>query len=143
MSEKSEENPNSGLTTEVTEELAGDLIGIPFEIWSGFNPAVLPLSPTEQRLLAGPFSRILEKYGMGKLAKDEIVFAFYLTAFGYSRFRAVRAARPKKEIKTDVRDDSRQAGPGKDDVGKASGSGTSIPVPGPESLHSGLPGGIF
>lgn len=143
LSKKSEENPSSGLTTEVTEELAGDLINIPFEVWSSFNPVVLPLSLVERRLLAGPFSRILEKYGMGKIAKDEIVFAFYLTAFGYGRYKAVRAAKPKKEIKADVRDDSRKAGPGQDDIGKTDLAGTSKPVPGPESLHSGLPGGIF
>jgi len=26
-----------------------------------------------------PFARILEKYGLGKIAKDEILVAFYLT----------------------------------------------------------------
>jgi hypothetical protein len=123
--EKSEESQSSGLTTEVSEELAGDLINIPFEIWGSFNPVVLPLSPAEQAHLAGPFSRILEKYGMGKLAKDEIVFGFYLTAFAYGRYKAIRAAKPKKEIKPNVRDDSRQAGPGQDDPGKTTNPQTT------------------
>jgi hypothetical protein len=123
------------LTTEVTEELAGDLINIPFELWSSFNPVVLPLSPVERNLLAGPFSRILEKYGMGKLAKDEIVFGFYLTAFAYGRYKAVRAAKPKKEIKTDAGNDSRKAGPGQDDAGKTAPVGTSIPESGVEGIH--------
>ena len=139
LSEKSGEL-SSGLTTEVSEELAGDLINIPFEIWGSFNPAVLPLSPAEQAHLAGPFSRILEKYGMGKLAKDEIVFGFYLTAFAYGRYKAVRAAKPKKEIKPDVRDDSRKAGPGQDDVGKTVAVGTPSPESGVEGVHPGLPG---
>jgi hypothetical protein len=127
------EELSSGLTTiEVTEELAGDLINIPFEVWGTFNPVVLPLSPDEQRRLAGPFARILEKYGMGKLARDEVIFGFYLTASLYGRYKAVRASKPKKEVKSDVRDNSRKAGPGQDDVGQtviapptAGGAGSS------------------
>ena len=101
-------SPGSG-STEVTRELAGDLLNLPFQAWSLFNPVVLPLSPHEQELLAGPFSRILEKYGMGKIAKDEIVFGFYLTAFVYGRVKAIKDSKG-------VRDDSRKAGKGKDNV---------------------------
>lgn len=81
------ENPDA-----VSEELAGDLIALPFDAWHLFNDAADPLSETEKARLAGPFSRILEKYGMGKIAKDEIVFGFYLTAITYGRFKAVREA---------------------------------------------------
>jgi hypothetical protein len=123
------------LTTEVTEELAGDLISIPFEIWNGLNPVALPLSSRERDILAGPFSRILEKYGMGKISKDEVVFGFFLFAFGYGRYKAVRAAKPKKEIKIDARDDSWKAGPGQDDAGKTAPVGTSIPESGVEGIH--------
>lgn len=128
------EGLGSGLTIEVTEELAGDLINIPFEVWGTFNPVVLPLSSDEQRRLAGPFARILEKYGMGKLARDEVVFGFYLTASLYGRYKAVRASKPKKEVKPDVRDDSRKAGPGQDDVGKT----VIVPSPDGASGASGI-----
>jgi len=81
------ENPDA-----VSEELAGDLIALPFDAWHLFNDAADPLTETEKSRLAGPFSRILEKYGMGKIAKDEIVFGFYLTAICYGRIKAVREA---------------------------------------------------
>lgn len=76
----------------VSEELAGDLIALPFEAWHSLNDAADPLTETEKASLAGPFSRILEKYGLGKIAKDEIVFGFYLTAICYGRIKAVRDA---------------------------------------------------
>ena len=113
------------MTTEVSRELAGDLLNLPFQAWSLVNPVVLPLSPAEQERLAGPFSRILEKYGMGKIAKDEIVFGFYLTAVVYGRIKAIKDSKPKKEKVKDVRDDSRQAGPGENDPGKTTNSQTA------------------
>ncbi|MCJ7828467.1 MAG: hypothetical protein MUP81_01855 [Dehalococcoidia bacterium] len=131
----SEGELNGPGTTEASEELAGDLISIPFEIWNSFNPACLPLSPNEQARLAGPFARILEKYGMGKLAKDEIVFAFYLIAIGYGRFKAVKASKPKKEKKPDVRDDSWKAGPGQDDAGKTLVVGPAGPGAGGSDIY--------
>lgn len=83
----------------VSEELAGDLIALPFDAWHLFNDAADPLSETEKARLAGPFARILEKYGLGKVAKDEIVFGFYLTAISYGRFKACKeASRDRKAI---------------------------------------------
>jgi hypothetical protein len=73
----------------VSEEFAGDIVGLPFEAWHIVNPVVLPLSDDEKERLAAPFARIMEKYGLGKLAKDEIVFAFYLTAAVFGRVKAV------------------------------------------------------
>ena len=82
----------------VSEALAGDLIALPFDgahlIW----PEAEPLSEVEKERLAGPFARILEKYGMGKIAKDEILLGFYLTACVYGRIKAVREAKKKEKL---------------------------------------------
>ena len=122
-------------TTEISVEIAGELISIPFEIWAYFNPVVLPLSSREQALAGPPFSRILDKLGiMGKLSKDEILLGFWLFMFGYGRFKAIKAAKPKKEKKPDVRDDSWKAGPGQDDAGKTIITGP----PGPGTSGSGI-----
>ena len=131
----SEEELRGPGTTEISVEIAGELISIPFEIWGSFNPVVLPLSPHEQALIGGPFSRLLEKWGMGKLSRDEIVFGFWLLMFGYGRYKAVRAAKPKKEKKPDVRDDSRKAGPGQDDAGKVAAIGAADLGTGGSSIH--------
>jgi hypothetical protein len=82
----------------VSEALAGDLIALPFEVWHLIQPPVDPLSEFEKTQLAGPFSRILEKYGLGKIAKDEIVLGFYLTAIVYGRIKAVREAKKQEKI---------------------------------------------
>lgn len=82
----------------VSEELAGDLIALPFDAWHLFNDAVDPLSETEKARLAGPFARILEKYGLGKVAKDEIIFGFYLTAITYGRIKAAKEASAMRKI---------------------------------------------
>ena len=74
----------------VSEALAGDLIALPFEAWHIIQPVAMPLSPAEKDRLAGPFSRIMEKYGLGKIAKDEILLGFYLTAVIYGRVKAVQ-----------------------------------------------------
>jgi len=89
----------------VSEELAGDLIALPFDAWHVITPAAEPLSSREKEAMAGPFSRILEKYGVAKIAKDEILLGFYLTAAIYGRVKAVReAARIEKmeQGKTEV-----------------------------------------
>lgn len=105
---ESQDGPSSPLTGSennalpaVSEELAGDLIALPFEAWHLFNDAVDPLSETEKARLAAPFSRMLEKYGMGKIAKDEIVFGFYLTAICYGRIKAAREAAQLRKITGD------------------------------------------
>jgi hypothetical protein len=80
----------------VSEALAGDLIALPFDgahlIWSDSQP----LSEAEKERLAGPFARIMEKYGLGKIAKDEILLGFYLTACIYGRVKAVHDAKKKE-----------------------------------------------
>jgi hypothetical protein len=123
-------------TTEINSEIAGEIVNIPFEIWNSFNPVVLPLSPHEQTLIGEPFSRLLEKWGMGKLSRDEIVFGFWLLMFSYGRYKAVRAAKPKKEKKPDVRDDSWKAGPGQDDAGKTVIGGSPGPGASGSDIHS-------
>ena len=81
---------SEGTLEAVSEDLAGDLIALPFAAWNLFQPEAQPLTEFEKARLAGPFARILEKYGLGKIAKDEIVFGFYLTAIVYGRVKAVR-----------------------------------------------------
>ena len=82
----------------VSEALAGDLIALPFDGWHLIQPCVDPLSEEEKSRLAGPFARILEKYGLGKLAKDEILLGFYLTAVIYGRIKAVREEKKREKI---------------------------------------------
>ena len=85
-------------TPAVSEALAGDLIALPFDGWHLIQPCVDPLSEEEKSRLAGPFARILEKYGMAKIAKDEILLGFYLTAVIYGRIKAVREEKKKEKI---------------------------------------------
>jgi hypothetical protein len=82
----------------VSEALAGDLIALPFEGANMIWPESLPLSETEKQRLAGPTARILEKYGLGKIAKDEILLGFYLTACVYGRVKAVHDAKKREKI---------------------------------------------
>jgi hypothetical protein len=91
------ENPDA-----VSEDLAGDLIALPFEAWHLFNEAADPLSESEKARLAGPFARIMEKYGLGKIAKDEIVFGFYLTAICYGRVKACQEAARKRKLESTI-----------------------------------------
>jgi hypothetical protein len=64
----------------VTEEFAGDLFELPFKAWHVINPAVPDgIDDRVKVSVSRPFARILEKYGLGKIAKDEILVAFYLT----------------------------------------------------------------
>ena len=85
----------------VSEALAGDLIGLPFDGWHLIQPCVDPLTEEEKSRLAGPFARILEKYGLGKIAKDEILLGFYLTAVIYGRVKAVREEKKRNSIQVD------------------------------------------
>jgi hypothetical protein len=100
-----------GSETAVSEALAGDLIALPFDgahlIW----PDCQPLSEAEKERLAGPFARIMEKYGLGKIAKDEILLGFYLTACIYGRVKAVHEAKKRENIQS-AADNSREAGQG-------------------------------
>jgi len=89
---------SAGPEPAVSEALAGDLIALPFDgahlIW----PDCQPLSEAEKERLAGPFARIMEKYGLGKIAKDEILLGFYLTACIYGRVKAVHDAKKREKI---------------------------------------------
>jgi hypothetical protein len=99
----------SGSEPAVSEALAGDLIALPFDgahlIW----PDCQPLSDAEKERLAGPFARIMEKYGLGKIAKDEILLGFYLTACIYGRVKAVHDAKKRESI-VDATNNSGQEG---------------------------------
>lgn len=86
----------------VSTELAGDLIALPFDAWHLVQPAADPLSPMEKERLAGPFARIMEKYGLGKVAKDEILLGFYLTACIYGRMKAVHDAKKAQAVPDNV-----------------------------------------
>lgn len=88
----------SGSESAVSEALAGDLIALPFDGWHLIQPCVDPLSEEEKSRLAGPFARIMEKYGMGKIAKDEILLGFYLTAVVYGRIKAIREEKKREKI---------------------------------------------
>ena len=92
----------SGNPDAVSEELAGDLIALPFDAWHLFNEAADPLSESEKARLAGPFARIMEKYGLGKIAKDEIVFGFYLMAICYGRGKACQEAARKRKLEATI-----------------------------------------
>lgn len=81
-------------TDAVSEEFAGDLYKIPFQIWHAFNPGVPP--EPDPRVVSGvsaPFARVLEKYGLGKIAKDEILVAFYLTQTVFVYVKAGKEAK--------------------------------------------------
>jgi hypothetical protein len=97
----------SGSEPAVSEALAGDLIALPFDGWHLIQPCVDPLTEEEKSRLAGPFARILEKYGMGKIAKDEILLGFYLTAVVYGRIKAIREEKKREKI-ADAPNDSRE-----------------------------------
>jgi hypothetical protein len=88
----------SGSEPAVSEALAGDLIALPFDGWHLIQPCVDPLTKEEKSRLAGPFARIMEKYGMGKIAKDEILLGFYLTAVVYGRIKAIREEKKREKI---------------------------------------------
>ena len=78
----------------ISEEFAGDLYKIPFQVWNIFNPAVPP--EPDPRIIKGvapPFARVLEKYGLGKIAKDEVLVAFYLTQTVYVYVMAAKEAK--------------------------------------------------
>ena len=96
-------NPGTDI---VGEELAGELIGLPFEAWAAFENRVpkeeLILSEDTKAFLAGPVSRIMTKYGLGKIAKDEVIVITTLSVCIFSRTRKVSAAKAI-EVKTEIK----------------------------------------
>lgn len=108
IEESNQSSPGNG--EGITEELAGDLIGFPFEVWHILNEAALPLSDKEKRIVSGPVTRIIEKYELQKFAKDEILLTVYLAGMVYGRVRAI------KEIKKNASNDSGETRKGKNDI---------------------------
>ena len=86
-------------TDHVAEEFAGDLYRIPFQVWHAFDPHV-PEEPDPRIVegVSGPFARVLEKYGLGAIAKDEILVAFYLTQTVFVYVKAGREARQREKL---------------------------------------------
>lgn len=83
--------------------LAGELVNLPYEAWAIFEKRVpreqIVLSENLKTFLGGPVSRVLTKYGLGKIAKDEIVIVVALSAHTFTVISALRKAVPKdKEI---------------------------------------------
>ena len=87
----------------VTDEFAGDLYKIPFQVWHIFNPNV-PDEPDPKIIkgVSGPFARVLDKYGLGKLAKDEILVGFYLTQTVYVYVQAAKRAKELEPEKAKI-----------------------------------------
>ncbi len=85
-------------TDHVSEEFAGDIYKIPFQVWHGFDPDT-PEEPDPRQVqaVAAPLARVMEKYGLGKIAKDEILVGFYIsqTVFVY-----IKASREAKKART-------------------------------------------
>lgn len=120
--------PGTGSEEALSQELAGDLLNLPFQVWGVFSPAVVPLNPVELEHLSKPFSRLLEKWGAKGIATDEIMFGFYFTCSLYARIRAIKDSKPKKN----VANDSGKKGEGKDNPSEKPDSGAA---PGPD-IHS-------
>jgi len=66
------------LTEFEIEEVCGDVIAIPFELWGIFKKGVEPLSEKEKKGLGKPFARLAIKYHVQDYMKDEFYFLFIL-----------------------------------------------------------------
>ena len=90
----------SGSPDVVAEDLAADLIGLPFDLWAQFEPEevheAIVLSEKTKSFLGGPVSRIMTKYGLGKIAKDEVVVIVALSVHTFSAVRAIRKDRENR-----------------------------------------------
>ena len=93
------------------------MIGIPFEVWAILKPGVAPLTDIEKATISKPLARIVVKYDVARIMKDEFLLLGFL---GYSIVKRLRV--PKN-----VDNDSGKTGKGKDDPGK----GIDVPAPGP------------
>ena len=85
----------------VDEKLAGELVNLPYEAWAIFEKRLpreqIVLSENLKAFLGGPVSRVLTKYGLGKIAKDEIVIIIALSAHTFTVVSALRKAAPKEQ----------------------------------------------
>jgi hypothetical protein len=81
----------------VSPELAGDLIDLPYQGWAVFEKRIpkedIVLSNNMKAFLGGPVSRCMTKYGIGKIAKDEIIIVVTLSLHTASVIRAIGAAK--------------------------------------------------
>ena len=81
----------------VSPELAGDLIDLPYQGWAVFEKRIpkedIVLSNNMKAFLGGPVSRCMTKYGIGKIAKDEIVIIVTLSLHTASVIRAIGTAK--------------------------------------------------
>lgn len=83
--------PEQEPLTEVdVEEVCGDIIAVPFEIWGMVKKGVEPLSPKEQKLLGKPLSRLVVKYNVEQYMKDEFLFILLLGMVITKRVKAVK-----------------------------------------------------
>jgi hypothetical protein len=94
---------STGLESDVAavdEGLAGDLIGLPFEAWAVFQKDVpkeaIVLSEQQKQFLGGPVSRVLTKYGLGKIAKDEVVIVAVLSMHVFHVTSEIKKAKAQK-----------------------------------------------
>lgn len=101
-------SPLNGNETDLSsiEEICRDLVSIPFEVWSLIRPGVPPLTEGEKKLIGKPLARVFVKYDVAKFLKDEFLL---IAALGFSVMKRIR-------VKPDVKDDSREAGEGKDNL---------------------------
>lgn len=90
----SSEAPTPARSDAVTEEFAGDLFEIPFKVWHVVDPRVPDgVGDRVKDGVAAPFARVLEKYGLGKIAKDEILVAYYITQAVATNLIIIRKAK--------------------------------------------------
>lgn len=111
----------------VNPRVAGGLLKLPFKCLHIAYPAALPLTEDEVEEMAEPFSDFLIDNGLEKIASSAIVLGFHLFVAGYSRVRAIGDAKKvqKNEASAKARSGDGKAGPGKDEPGLSSDSGSS------------------
>lgn len=75
----------------VAIELCADVIKLPFELWHVAVPPVEPLADSYAMQLAKPFSRIVDKHGLGKYLKDEVILLIGLGTAVIPRIQQTKA----------------------------------------------------
>ena len=87
-------------TDVISEDVAADILGLPFEAWAVFEHRIpkedIVLSQRMKEFLGGPASRCFMKWGVGRLAKDEIILITALSLHSVSVIRAVSEAKQKE-----------------------------------------------
>ena len=97
----SDETPAPVRSDAVTEEFAGDLFEIPFKVWHVVDSRVPDgVGDRVKDGVSAPFARILEKYGLGKIAKDEVLVGYYVTQAIATNLIIIRKAK-KAELSGD------------------------------------------